>query len=74
MKACIVCGEETTKHVACALQHFRLVEWNMWQYWRGNIRTFGLWSGMRGNLTLSFPIINTLWNWKHRKARLVIPK
>jgi hypothetical protein len=74
MKACIVCGEMTDRHIACALWHFRLVEWNQWQYWRGNIKTFGLWTGLKSNLTLSFPILNTLWNWKYRKMRLHIPK
>lgn len=74
MNKCTVCGEETSRPIACALQHFKLVEWGQWQYWRGNFRAFGFWSGLKGNLTLSFPIINILWNWRHRKARLVLPK
>ena len=74
MNKCIICGIETDQPIREALWHFRLVDWNQWQFWRGNIRTFGFWSGMEGNLTLSFPIINTLWHWKHRKSRLVIPK
>jgi hypothetical protein len=74
MKKCIICDQPTTRPVLEALWHFRLVDWNQWQFWRGNINTFGLASGMRSNLCLSFPILNTLLNWKYRKARLVFPK
>jgi len=73
MKACIVCGEKTDRPIAAALRHFRLVDWGQWQYWPGNIRAFGFWTGLKSAITLSFPIINTLWNWKYRKSRLIIP-
>lgn len=74
MSKCIICGDETSKPVREALWHFRLVEWGQWKFWRGNIATFGWRAGLRGSITLSFPIINTLWHWKHRKSRLVFPK
>lgn len=72
MTICIVCGRESDRPIRDALGHFRLVDWGKWQYWPGNIRTFGFWGGLRGSLTLSFPFINTLWNWKNRKSELVI--
>lgn len=74
MGKCVICDGETSHPIKAALHHFRLVEWGQWQYWRGNIRTFGWTSGLRASLTLSFPILNTLWHWKHRKSRLVIPR
>lgn len=69
---CCVCGEPTDKHVQAAFEHFWFYQSGQWQYWRGNIATFGFWSGLRGSLCLSFPFINTLVNWKHRKSRLMI--
>lgn len=74
MHKCLICDQETDRPIREFLWHFRLVDWDQWRFWRGNITAFGLWSGMKGNITLSFPIINTLWNWKYRKARLVFPK
>lgn len=74
MKKCIVCDEPTSTPVREALWHFRLVDWGQWRFWPGNMRMFGFWSGLRSNLTLSFPILNTLLNWEHRKSRLVFPK
>jgi hypothetical protein len=41
-----------------------------WLYFRGNIRSFGFWSGLKSNITLSSPLINKLWNWKYRNMRL----
>jgi hypothetical protein len=41
-----------------------------WRYWRGNIKTFGLWSGLRGSITLSSPFMNKILNWKHRNKSL----
>jgi len=70
MKACIVCGEKTDRPILAALAHFKLVEWRQWRFWIGNFRTFGFWMGLKGSLTLSFPIVNTIWNWKYRKMRL----
>lgn len=70
MGKCVICDEKTNRPIAAAIDHFRLVEWNQWRYWRGNFTAFGWISGLKANLTLSFPILNTLWNWKHRKARL----
>lgn len=74
MRKCLICDQETDRPIREFLWHFRLVEWDQWQYWRGNIQMFGFWSGLKSSITLSFPIINTLWHWKYRKARLVFPK
>lgn len=74
MKTCIICGEPTNSPLREFLWHFRLVEWGQWRFWRGNIQAFGWFGGMRGNLTLSFPFLNTLINWKYRNARLVFPR
>jgi hypothetical protein len=73
-KHCIICGDNTKHPIRAALHHFRLVDWNQWQFWRGNIQTFGFWRGLQGSLTLSFPILNTLIHWRHRKSKLVFPK
>jgi hypothetical protein len=70
MKPCVVCGEPTEHPISAALEHFRLVEWDQWQFWRGNIRAFGFWSGLLASVDLSFPIVNTLRHWKYRKWRL----
>lgn len=74
MHKCVICGQATDRPIRELLWHFRLVEWGQWRFWRGNIATFGFWSGLKSSITLSFPIINTLWHWKYRKARLVLPK
>ena len=73
MKECIICGGRTEHPIRAALHHFRLVEWGQWRYWRGNISMFGFWYGLRGCLTLSFPILNTLIHWRHRKCTLELP-
>jgi hypothetical protein len=74
MSKCVICDHETDRPVREFFWHFRLVEWDQWRFWRGNIKMFGFWSGLKSSITLSFPIINTLWHWKYRKARLVFPK
>jgi hypothetical protein len=74
MNRCLICDERTTQPWRAALWHFRLVDWGQWRYWKGNIRTFGLRSGLAGSFALSFPIYNTLRHWKYRKHRLVIPE
>jgi len=73
MKHCAICGDRTEKPLLAALYHFRLVEFGQWKFWRGNFKTFGFWNGLRSNLTLSFPILNTLIHWKYRKHYLVFP-
>lgn len=73
-KLCVVCGRQTSAPVFDALHHFRLVQWGQWKYWLGNIKAFGFWSGLAANITLSFPIVNTLVNWKHRRSTLEIPR
>lgn len=70
---CCVCGEPTNKPISAAFEHFWFYHPGQWQYWKGNMRTFGFWGGLLGSLCLSFPFINTLANWKYRKHRLVIP-
>jgi hypothetical protein len=72
MSHCIICGAETTRPIVAALWHFRPFEWHGKSYITGNVRMFGFWGGMRASLTLYFPVINTLVNWKHRRARLGI--
>ena len=72
MKHCIICGDETKRPYAAAVEHFRPFAWHDPKYIRGNIKTFGFWSGMRGNITLYFPFLNTLIHWRYRKSRLEI--
>lgn len=73
MKSCIICGEETKQPFAAAVWHFRPLAWDDRKYVWGNMTTFGFWGGLRANVTLMFPFINTIWNWKYRKLKLVIP-
>ncbi len=73
MDKCPVCGNKTASPWLAAFEHFRLIEFGQWQYWRGNIRQFGFWDGLSASINLSFPILNTLRNWKYRRATLVIP-
>lgn len=74
LKTCIVCGEKTEKPFQAAFEHFWLWQPGMLQYLRGNICTFGFWSGLSATIGLMCPLYNTLKNWKYRKARMVIPK
>ncbi len=65
---CVICGEKL-KHgnqLTAALWHFRPLDWGQRKWLFGTWRTFGL----RGAITLISPAINTLVNWKYRKARL----
>jgi hypothetical protein len=67
---CPICGQNTTAPFVSAISHFRPIDWEQRCYIRGNFKTFGFWSGLRANLTLLFPFINTVWNWKYRKDHL----
>jgi hypothetical protein len=67
---CIVCGEETDRPSASAFSHFYLYTPGQWKWLKGNMRTFGRFSGFMSTLYLAFPALNTLRHWKHRKSRL----
>ncbi len=71
-RPCIICGQNTITPFTSAVHHFRPIDWEQRHFMRGNFKTFGLWNGLRANLTLLFPFVNTLWNWKYRKSYLVI--
>ena len=72
MKHCIICGGKTSQPFSAAVNHFRPIDWKQRHFVRGNFATFGFWSGLMANVTLVFPFLNTLINWKYRKMRLVI--
>jgi hypothetical protein len=72
MKHCIICGDSTERPFAAAVWHFRPFEWHEAIYIVGNIKTFGFWSGVEANLSLYFPFLGTLINWKYRKMKLEI--
>lgn len=72
MKTCLICGRNTTNAFADFVRHFRVIDWPQRHYVKGNFRTFGYWSGLRANITLMFPFLNTIINWKHRKSSLEI--
>lgn len=72
-KHCPVCGDQVQSRMACIMEHFAFYQPGMLRYWRGNITAFGWVDGLRGSIGLSFPFINTLMNWRHRKSRLVMP-
>lgn len=72
MKRCMICGDITERPFAAAVYHFRPIDWEQRHFLRGNFKAFGFRSGLRANLTLLFPFVNTLWNWKHRKSYLEI--
>jgi len=71
MKTCIICGDHTSRPLAAVVYHFRPIDWEQRSFIMGNFQTFGFWSGLRSNLTLMFPFLNTILNWKYRKHRLV---
>lgn len=71
IKECLVCGEVNKRWFAATVWHFRPIDWEQRRFLRGNFRTFGFWSGLRSNICLMFPFLNTLLNWKYRKHRLV---
>jgi hypothetical protein len=70
---CPICGDKTSRPITAALDHFRPYESGQWRWLRGNIKTFGFWSGLRGTLCLVSPALNTILNWKYRHSRLEIP-
>ena len=72
MKYCIVCGDKTSKPFVAAVWHFRPFAYHDPKYIVGNVKTFGFWSGMRANVSLYFPFLNTLMHWKYRKMHLTI--
>lgn len=44
-----------------------------WRYWRGNIKTFGFWSGFKSNIALTLPLLNMIIHWKYRNMHLDVP-
>lgn len=72
-KPCPVCGDVVQSRIACIMQHFTFYAPGKMRYWRGNIAAFGLAGGLRGSICLSFPFVNILMNWRHRKSRVVMP-
>jgi hypothetical protein len=72
MGRCVICGDTTDRPFVAVVWHFRPLDWSQLHWVRGNFKTFGFWSGLRANITLLFPVANTLLNWKHRKSRLEI--
>lgn len=74
MSECWICGEPTSRPIAAAVEHFEVMDLEKLRYVRGNIVAFGWVSGLRGSLTLVFPFLNTILNWKYRKWRLIIPE
>lgn len=72
-KHCPVCGDKVQSRMACVMEHFAFYQPGMLRYWRGNIAAFGWAGGLRGSICLSFPFINILMNWRHRKSRIVMP-
>jgi len=70
---CVVCGLPTNQPFSSFMEHFAFYEPGQLQYWRGNITMFGFWSGLMASICISFPFINTIVHWRHRKSQLVIP-
>lgn len=70
-RSCLVCGDICDKWIQATIHHFRPIDWEQRSFIRGNFKAFGVWSGLRANITLLFPVMNTLFNWKYRKSRLV---
>lgn len=48
----------------------KLIDWPMRQYIRGNFQAFGLWQGLKVNITLMSPLLNLLIHWKYRNSQL----
>lgn len=72
MDRCLICNGETSKPFVAFVYHFRPINWADRKYIRGNFKTFGFWAGLRANVTLIFPFLNTILNWKYRKMHLEI--
>lgn len=72
LKSCPWCDAPTTSVANCLADHFAFYEPGQFQYWRGNMKVFGFWSGLGASICLSFPFINALYHWRHRKTRLVL--
>lgn len=66
MNRCVICGEETKKPVLALLYHFRLVDFDMLPYFRGNLKGFGLFVAIRN----SSPILAIYNEWKHKNKKL----
>lgn len=72
-KFCPVCGDQVGNRMDCVMEHFAFYKPGTLCYWRGNISAFGWSGGLRGSICLTFPFINILMNWRHRKSRLTMP-
>jgi hypothetical protein len=48
----------------------RLIDWEQREYVRGNFKMFGFWGGLTANVTLVFPVVNFIVNFKRRHSRL----
>lgn len=51
---------------------FRLLDWKMRQYVRGNFVAFGIRQGLMANITLLSPLLNTIIHYKYRAMYLVL--
>ena len=72
IKTCPICGDKTRKPIQAAFEHFWFWQPGSLQYLKGNIKTFGFWSGLHAWICLAFPFYSTLRHWKYRKCRLTI--
>ena len=73
IKNCPVCDKPVYSRVECIMDHFAFYAPGNLVFWRGNIKAFGFWYGLRSSLCLSFPWINMILYWKYRKDQLLIP-
>ena len=72
-KSCPVCGDAVQSRRACIMEHFAFYAPGTLRYWRGNIVSFGWADGLRSSIGLTFPFVNILMNWRHRKSRIIMP-
>ena len=67
---CLICGDSTSYPIAAVIWHFRPIDLKQREYIRGNFKAFGFCRGLMANVTLMFPFLNTIINWKYRKMQL----
>lgn len=69
MNKCLICGEDTKRPILAVLYHFRLIDFSMLPFFKGNKQIGGFWMAFRS----MSPFLGILLSIKYRGMSLNIP-